>query len=83
LADGVALTRILVLVERVGNVAVAVAAGVVVDRRADIGFVAVDMCGRMKVRVDVSSEAEDGPFRWDSGMTVVPSASESVGGALS
>jgi hypothetical protein len=83
LVDGVALTRILVLVERVGNVAIAVAAGVVVDMRVDTGFAEVDMCGRTKARVDVSSEVADGPFRWDSGMMVVPSASESVDNALS
>jgi hypothetical protein len=81
----VVLVKIPGWVERAGNVAVAVAvaAGVVVDTRVDTGFVAVDMCGRMKVRVDVSSEAVDVPFRLDSGMTVVPSASESVGIALS
>jgi hypothetical protein len=75
--------RILVWVERAGNAAVAVAAAVVVGMRADTEFAEVDMCGKMKVRVDVGSEAVDVPFRLDSGTTVVPSASGSAGIALS
>jgi hypothetical protein len=76
----VALVRIPGWVERARNAAVV--AGVV-DMRADTGFAAVDTSGRTRVRVDVSSEVVDGPFRWDSGMTVVPSASELAGDALS
>jgi hypothetical protein len=80
LVDGVVLVKILGLAGRAGNVAVVV---VVVDMRADTGSVAVHMCGRTKARVGVSSEVGDGPFRWDSCMMAVPSASESVGDALS
>jgi hypothetical protein len=82
LVVAVALVKILGWVERAGNAAVAVAVAAV-DMKADTGSVAMHMCGRTKARVGVSSEVEDGPFRWDSCMMAVLSASESVGDALS
>jgi len=63
------------LVVKAGSVAVGVAVAVeAADTWIDTEFVAVGRCGKMKVRVDVGSEAADEPSQWDSGKRVVLSA---------
>lgn len=59
--------------ERVRIAAVVAEAVVVGTFVVDIGVEAVGMCEKTKVRDDVSSEAADGPIRWDSRTEVVPS----------